>query len=282
MVSILDTHTHVIAPDQVRYPQHVDPALLPQWVHEHPVDAPGLLAELDAAGVDGAVLVQARGAYGYDNSYVADARALAPRRFVNAAVIDMTGPDRADALRYWTGERAVLGLRLFNIPPAAPEWLDTPETAQFVRAAAAAGVRLSVCVLAADLPAIGRLLAACPQALIAIDHCGFPALAPGFSSPDAAALASLAVHDNVRLKVTTTLLHQAQGSGLDPQDLVEWLAERFGTHRLMWGSDYPQHHSESYREIVAYGRAACGRLSPSEQAQFLGGSAAQLWPELTS
>jgi predicted TIM-barrel fold metal-dependent hydrolase len=282
MVSILDTHTHVIAADHDRYAQQVDQALLPQWVHEHPVDAPGLLAELDAAGVDGAVLVQARGAYGYDNSYVADARALAPGRFVNAAVIDMADPGRADALRYWTGERAVLGLRLFNIPPASPGWLDMPATAQLVRAAAASGVRMSVCVLASDLPGVGRLLAACPRAMIAIDHCGFPALAPGFSSPDAAALAALAVHDNVRLKVTTTLLHQAQGSGLDPQDVVEWLAERFGAHRLMWGSDYPQHHSQTYPEIVAYGRAACDRLSPSEQAQFLGGSAAQLWPELIS
>jgi predicted TIM-barrel fold metal-dependent hydrolase len=282
MFSILDTHTHVLAADHARYPQQVDPALLPQWVHDHPVDAPGLLAEMDAAGVAGAVLVQARGAYGYDNSYVADARGLAPARFVNAAVIDMTDPRREDLLRRWSGEQGVLGLRLFNIPPARPDWLDTPATAWFVRDAAALGVRLSVCVLAPDLPAVGRLLAACPQTPIAIDHCGFASLAPGLASRDATALAALAAYDNVRLKVTTTLLHQAQEAGLDPQDVVEWLVEHFGAERLMWGSDYPQHHSESYQEIVAYGRAACARLSAAEQAQFLGGSAAQLWPELTS
>ena len=112
---------------------------------------------MDTAGVHGAVLVQARGGYGYDNSYVADARQSAPSRLVNAAVIDMAAADRRETLRYWTKERGVLGLRLFNIPPADPAWLETADTADLVRLAAADGIRVSACVLSPDLPAVGRL-----------------------------------------------------------------------------------------------------------------------------
>ena len=229
----------------------------------------------------GAVLVQAAGAYGVDNSYVAEARAADPARLVNAAVIDMTSPEREAVLRYWCAERGMLGLRLFNIPPADPDWLGDASVRGVLRLAAELGVRLSVCVLEPDLPRIAGLLAAAPDQPIAIDHCGFVELAGGFGSASAQALAGLAAYDNVRLKVTTTMLTMAEQTGLAAADVVEWLSETFGTGRLMWGSDYPQHHGEPYPDIVEYGRAACSRLSPAEQARFLGGTALELWPELS-
>ena len=57
---IVDTHTHVVSFDHVRYPL-APPEGLPRmpWFDEHPVDAAGLLDALDAGGVHGAVLVQA-------------------------------------------------------------------------------------------------------------------------------------------------------------------------------------------------------------------------------
>lgn len=277
---IIDTHTHVIAADTVRYPLNKNAGIANDWVHESPVDVARLLAELDLAGVHGAVLVQARGGYGYDNSYIADARLEAKSRLVNAAVIDMSAADRADVLRYWSKDRGILGLRLFNIPPADPAWLDTDGAADVVRLAHAAGVRVSACVLAPDLPAIATLLGRAPDVPIALDHCGFVDLREGFRSPGAQALAVLADHDNVRLKVTTTLFEGAAEAGLDPRDVLEWLCACFGARRLMWGSDYPQYHRESYPAIVALGKRACSRLSADEQAAFLGGTALELWPEL--
>ena len=277
--SVIDTHTHVVSPDLSRFPLET-PDFPAEWVRESPVAVDGLLAALDAGGVRGAVLVQAKGAYGFDNSYIAEARAAAPARLVSAAVIDLAAADRETVLRYWCGERAILGLRVFNIPPADPDWLRDRSLPGVLRLASELGARLSVCVLAPDLPAVGGLLAALPELPIALDHCGFVELGEGTTSPAAQALTALAVFDNVRLKVTTTLLTMAEQAGMVAPDVVEWLSEEFGTHRLMWGSDYPQHHSEPYPEIVDYGRSACSRLSPSEQARFLGGTALELWPEL--
>ena len=65
-LTVVDTPTHVEAADRERYPVQ-PPAGLARlsWFDDHPVDAAGLLAEMDAAGVHGAVLVQAKGAYGF-------------------------------------------------------------------------------------------------------------------------------------------------------------------------------------------------------------------------
>jgi predicted TIM-barrel fold metal-dependent hydrolase len=277
--AVVDTHTHVVSPDRSRFPLQT-PDFPAEWVRESPVAVDGLLEALDAGGVAGAVLVQAAGAYGFDNSYIAEARDASPSRLVNAAVIDMAAMDREDVLRHWCGDRRVLGLRLLNIPPSAPDWIGDPSAVGVLRVAAELGVRLSICVLEPDLPRIAGLLAAAPDQPIAVDHCGFVDLSGGFASPSAAALLVLSGYDNVRLKVTTTMLAMAEQAGQAPTDVVEWLSETFGVERLMWGSDYPQHHCEPYPEIVDYGRRACARLSPSEQARFLGGTALDLWPEL--
>jgi L-fuconolactonase len=278
---VIDTHTHVVSPDMRRFPLDMPEDFPHDWVRESPVAVDGILAALDAGGVSGAVLVQAKGAYGFDNSYIAEARSAAPGRLVNAAVIDMASPGRLDALRYWCGEQGIRGLRVFNVPPAEPDWLGDPSLVDVLRLAVELGARLSLCVLAGDLPAVGGVLARLPDVPIALDHCGFVELGDGLRSPGARALTDLAVHDNVRLKVTTTMLTLAEASGIAAADAVEWLCAAFGAQRLMWGSDYPQHHSEPYPEIVEYGRDACARLSAPEQARFLGGTALELWPELS-
>ncbi len=279
---IIDTHTHAVSDDHTRYPLH-PPEGLPRlpWFDEHPVTAEQLIADMDAGGVHGAVVVQAKGAYGFDNAYAADARQVAPDRLVNASIIDMTAADRIEQLGYWATERGMLGTRLFNIPPASPSWLDDPATRPVLEEAARLGLRVNICLLAPDIPALGSLLDLVPDLTVALDHCGFADFTgpPPYRAADA--LFALAPHANLRLKATTTLFSPALEKGGDPQQILERLCEVFGVERLMWGSDYPQHHSEPYAEIVALARHACSRLSADEQARFLGGNALALWPELT-
>jgi predicted TIM-barrel fold metal-dependent hydrolase len=269
---VVDTHTHVVSSDHERYPIS-PPEGLPRmpWFDEHPVDAHGLLGALDEAGVHAAVLVQAKGAYGFDNSYAADARDVAPDRFVSASIIDMGAADRLAQLEHWTA-RGMGATRLFDIPTASPSWLDDPATATVLVRAAELGVRVALCVLVESLPRVGALCAMAPELPIALDHCGFADLSRATPELDA-----LAAHDNLHLKVTTTSLE----SIADPRDALERLCEVFGVERLMWGSDYPQHHSEPYPEIVDLARHACSRLTAAEQSRFLGGTALTLFPELT-
>lgn len=275
-VTIIDTHTHVVSHDRERYPiaPPADLARMP-WFDEHPVDAAGLLATMDTGGVHGAVLVQAKGAYGFDNAYAADARAVDPTRLVNASIIDMGAADRLEQLEHWAA-RGMLGTRLFDIPPAVPSWLDDPATGAVLARCRELGVRVALCILVEQLPLVRALCALAPDVPVALDHCGFVDLLG-----DTSALDALADVANLHCKVTTTMLEPALHAGRDPRDVLERLCDVFGVERLMWGSDYPQHHSEPYAEIVALGRHACSRLSPDEQARFLGGTALSFWPELT-
>lgn len=277
---IVDTHTHVISAESERFPLQVAMHMPNGWVHDFALDAGELLAEMDTAGVDAAVLVQARTAYGYDNSYVAHARLSAPERLAATAIVDMSAPDRLTRLRHWVEDGQVSGVRLFNIPPAADAWVEAPDLADFVREVAAWGVRVSACILPPDLPAMARLLAATPEVTIAIDHCAFVNPADGSATPEAAALKALAAHENVRLKVTTTFLKAATDRGSDARDVLERLCATFGMDRLMWGSDFPQYHRESYAEIVRFAAFAASRLSASEREKFCGGTALKVWPEL--
>jgi len=278
-IPIVDTHTHVAGADRDRYPLHRPPTPLgSDWVDQHPLDAEGLVATLDAHGVHGAVLVQAVGTYGFDNSYVADAVAVAPGRLTGLSVIDMRSPDRVETLTSWA-RRGIGGTRLFNVPPADPPWIGTATSAEVLDHARRLGLRVTACILAGDLPAVGALLEQAGDLPVALDHCGFAAVGDP-SSATMETLGQLAVHPNLRLKVTTTILRMQPPVVGDERDVLERLCAVFGAERLMWGSDYPQHFEETYGQHVALARWASSRLPAADQERFLGGTALELWPEL--
>ena len=251
---VVDTHTHVISGDHEKYPLQVADYPGVEWVYEAPVTAEGLLAEMSVAGVDRAVLVQAQGGYGTDNSYVVDARAAYPERFSAVAIVD--DPAELDAL----AAAGVGGVRFFAIGGGGP--LHDEATWDIARRL---GLRVSAATVPEYLPALGEAVAAHPEVILALDHCGF--------APES--IGDYAHLENLYLKVTPHVLDAGE-----PSAMLERLAEQFGLDRLMWGSDYSQTHDRPYTELADQARAACAAMSPSEQAQFLGGTALTLWPEL--
>lgn len=253
-VLVVDTHTHVISDDHERYPLQVADYPGVEWVYEAPVTAEELLAEMASAGVDRAVLVQAQGGYGTDNSYALDARAAYPGSF--SAVVIVDEPADLDRL----AAAGAGGVRFFAISGGGPLHDEaTWDTARRL------GLRVSAATMPEYLPALGEALAAHPDVILSLDHCGFAPETIG----DYAHLA------NLYLKVTPHVLDAG-----DPAAMLEQLAEQFGLDRLMWGSDYSQTHDRPYAELAHQARTACAGLTPSEQAQFLGGTALALWPEL--
>ena len=111
---MIDTHTHVVSADETRYPLRPRP-LSGEWYRASPVDADGLAAAMATCGVEQAVVVQAVGAYTYENDYAADSARRRPDRFVAAACIDAEAADAPARLRYWVEERGMQGVRLFAL-----------------------------------------------------------------------------------------------------------------------------------------------------------------------
>ena len=271
---IIDAHLHAVSPDTSRYPlRQVD---LPgnSWVKTAPASAEDLIAQMDDAGVAKGVLVQPVGAYGTDNSYVADAGAAHPDRLATVCVIDMTADDRLAQLRYWTQERGIGGVRLFSVPTPKVPWLDDPATFEVWEACQEWAVKVSVCLLPEEIPRLGQVLARFSDTPVALDHCGFADFTDGPPWNAAQPLWELSEHQNLYLKVTTNVLDAA---GESAQHLLATLARRFGANRLMWGSDYPQVHNRPYSELVALARSAAKALPSSEQSLLLAETIQNFW-----
>ncbi len=264
---IVDTHTHVVAADEGRYP--LSPRdLSGAWYREAPHSAEQLLALMDAAGVDHAVLVQPVGAYSFDNRYVADAAAAHPDRLVAACSVDIEGDDPAAELRGQVEERGVRGVRLFALSRDPRSWLAEERARSLWETAVSLELQVIVTILPHQLDELEEALALHPDASVSLDHCAF-------ATP--ADLEPLVRHPGLHLKLTPHVLDAATRADDDPSLRVEALVERFGAERIMWGSDFCQTHDRSYGERVAQAEHALRRLSDADRAMCLGGVARRLW-----
>lgn len=280
MTTIIDTHTHVVSRDRDRFPLKPGVAGSP-WYVDMPKDAADLLAEMDGAGVHGAILVQAHGPYAFDNAYCAAARDVAPARFASVSIIDMTGADPIGELTHWATEGGMGGTRIFHLPPPPEPWLDDPATKPVWDRAVELGLRINVCIAKRDLPRLARALEWAPPVPVSLDHCGLIEMVGVDGGKDLGPLLDLARFEQVHLKVSSYVLDWADDLGETPAGLVRHLADHFGAHRLMWGSDWPQTHNRTYPELVGRGVDAADRLDGAERDRYLGGTALALWPELT-
>ena len=260
----------MIGADHKRYP--LKPRNLSgEWYLEAPHTAEELLACMDEAGVAQAVLVQAVGAYTYENDYAADSGVAHPERFASAGCIDPLAPDAAETLRYWIEDRGMHGVRLFAVAREEDSWLADPRIFPVWEQAAELGAHVIATVFARQFEELRTLLRRYPEVRVSLDHCGFPDVA----QPEP--LFALADEANLLCKVSSVVLDSAGG---EPESFVEALVARFGAERVMWGSDFSQTHDRSYAELVALARCAFGGLSKAEQDQCFTGTARSLWPSL--
>src|SRR5262249_51206925 len=147
---IVESHCHIISPDQQRYPRDLGPNP-GSWVRD--LSAEEFVALNDAAGVERAVLVQAFGAYRYDNRYIADVAAAYPQRFAGVCIVDALRPDAPQMLDFWVRERGIKGLRV--VTWTEPELtLDDPHLDPLWQRASE--LRVPVCVLT-NFPQVPRL-----------------------------------------------------------------------------------------------------------------------------
>jgi L-fuconolactonase len=275
---IVDTHVHVVAADQDRYPLH-PAAAEHEWLREPPVTAERYLSLMGDAGVEAAVLVQAFSAYGTDNRYVVDA--AADHRDQCTSVVIVAGDDDGAAeLRRLVAEHGVSGVRFFAIGTPSLARLDDAETLPVWEVAAELGLVVVATILPTGLRELDVMLDRFPDLPVALDHCGFPDLRDGPPYNRADALFALADRRNLHLKVSCYILERLVEDGGDPGDLVGRLAVVFGADRLLWGSDFPQTHDRPYAALVELGRRACAGLDADDQRRFLGENALRLWPQL--
>src|SRR4051794_34847538 len=104
---MIDTHTHVVSSDRARYPLAIEEPSPEEWFVQPALTTEDLLARMDAAGVTGAVLVQAMASHGSDNRYIIDSAKTHPHRCVAVGSVTVRdGSDCAGAVRDLAGAGA--------------------------------------------------------------------------------------------------------------------------------------------------------------------------------
>lgn len=274
---IVDTHVHVISRDRGHYPYTPDERGLGEWVESHPVTVEELVQELDGAGVDRALLVQASSAYGYANAYAADSAQQHRDRFVGLCIIDMLAPDAPQRLNYWVETRGMRGIRLFTTPNPDAPWIDDPRTLPVWEKTLELGIPLTVQIHARHLPRLSKMIEQFPDLPVALDHLANAQLVATASPPPE--LLALADLPNLYSKFSTVNLDAAQQRAT-VADYFGPLLERFGAQRLMWSSNYPATHDRSYADMLQLAREAFAYLPRADQEHLFGETALSLWSEL--
>lgn len=271
---VIDTHTHVVSADTVRYPIATEIAGEQGWHRDHAVDTEGLLALADQAGVRGLALVQALSCYGFDSRYVLDSARAHPDRTIAVGSVRAGDPDATATLQGDVTERGARGVRLFSVGGmTAP--LDDPDARAIVATAADLDIPVVLLIISSQLSSVRALADEFPSVPFVLDHCGFVDLTGDATFTRAADLFELADAGNVHLKVSSICLQATE----HPEALWATLSARFGSSRLMWGSDYPHTNQPDYASLVELARATTEGLSDQARDEVLAGTARRLWPE---
>ncbi len=276
---IIDTHVHVWEIDPPRYP--IGPTA-PNWTSlpDEPGTADELLAEMDAHGVDRAVLVQTSWST-WDNGYIADSVERFPDRFIGHGLIDPQDPDNADQVRYWVNERGLAGFRFHPMYYAGEQILLTAQNGPLWEEIAALDVVIQFHMRAEQANQVATIAERYPHLRLIIDHMGYPQINEDPANFDP--IINLARYENICFKLSDVAGRSQQPFPFaDVHPFIERLFNAFGANRTIWGTGYPGHHRAKHNwptlaEELRLIREGLPFLAVADQEAILGGTAAGLW-----
>jgi predicted TIM-barrel fold metal-dependent hydrolase len=239
-----------------------------------------MVAAMDAAGVDGAILVSPFSMYRYDAGYALEVYAAHPDRFRLVKPVDPTDPAVVDTVAEWASTQGTAGIRIFLRDEASTDPAD-PGINRVLATAAQYSLPVNL-ACRGRLDQAGQLAARNPNAQLVVDHLGLaqPHEPPPPAEPFAELpkLLALAAHDNIAVKISgaCTLSHERFPYN-DIWDPLGRVFDAFGFDRCMWGTDWTRAIGMlTYKQGVdAF--LVTNRLSETERAALMGQTLQQVY-----
>lgn len=281
MSLVIDIHPHIVSPDTRRYPLAPLGGKQSTWSSERPTTYEMLIEAMDDAGVDKAAIVHSSTAYGYDNSYVADAVEAVPSRFTGVYSIDVMAPDAVKTFDYWLG-RGGTGMRLFTTGSTLPDqatWFADPKTYPFWEHAAAKNIPVCVQMKQEGIALLRRVMERFPKVTIILDHLSRAPFADGPPYSAAAEFLALAKCKQVYLKITPVNVTPTTWGKGTPETFFGKIIDTFGASRIAWGSNFPNSVG-TLREILGAARKTFSFAKEADQDWIFGKTAQTLYPVL--
>ena len=271
----VDSHQHYWRYDPAQY-GWIDEAmrtLRRDFLPEH------VKPEMDAAGFDRAIAVQARQTL----EETADLLALADANpFVAGVVgwVDLQADEVWRQLQQFASRPKLVGIR--HIVQSEPDdrFLLRSAFCRGIEALAEFGLTYDLLVYPRHLPVAAELVGRFEQQAFVLDHMAKPDIRGGGIEGWARDLRGLAAAPNVYCKVSG-LVTEADWDRWTPSDIRPYLDvvfDCFGADRLMIGSDWPVCTvAASYRRTLAVVVDYVAQRPASERDAVLGGTAARVW-----
>ncbi len=240
---------------------------------------PDLRREAAAAGVAGAVAVQARQTAAETRFLLDLARG---RRWILGVVgwVPLVSPGVDGILGELAEEGKFKGCRHVLQDEADDRYMLRPDFNAGVRAVTAAGLTYDILVYARQLPQAVEFVDRHPRQLFVLDHMGKPDIRSGSYAAWSGWVRELARRENVYCKVSG-LVTEADWTGWTEAQLRPYLdtvVEAFGPRRLMFGSDWPLCLlAVEYRRWHGFVASYAAELGPGERDRILGGTAIEAY-----
>jgi L-fuconolactonase len=277
MPPVVDAHQHVWDLEKVDYPW-----LTPDYGPIHRTfEADELAPQLERAGVDNTVLVQALDSYEDTEHMLSVAEGY---EFVAGVVgwVPLLRPDEAaEAVDRFKKNPYFKGIRHLIHEDPDPDWLLQEEVLESLGMLAGKGVPFDVVsVLPRHLEHVPTLAERLPELRMVIDHLSKPPIKEKGWEPWASLIARAAECPNVYAKVSG-LNTAADPENWDSEDLkpyIDFAIDRFGVERLMFGGDWPVSIlAGDYQKVWEETNKATADLSAGEREALFGGTAIRFY-----
>ena len=243
---------------------------LPQELH----------AILDAAGIDGCVLVQVDQTEEENDFQLENAAA---HDFIKGVVgwVDLQSPDVEERLAYYKGFPKMKGFRHILQAEKDRALMLKPAFKRGIEALKKFGYTYDILIYPDQLGYTQEFTAAFPDQPFVIDHIAKPYIRDKRLTEEwETAIRAVAAHGNVYCKISG-MVTEADLRDWKPEELypyIDVVVEAFGTGRVMFGSDWPvclvaASYERWYDLVTEY----FAGFSADEQAAVFGGNAIQFY-----
>ena len=240
MIPLIDTHQHLLYPDELPYGWTAGIEALAGRAFTLD-DYKALTADL---GIAGTLFMEVAVD---DDRRTDEAPFIAKQAAEDGSnilgLIATIRPESDDGFEAELERAAALGIvgyrRILHVVDDA---LSQSETfRKNVRKVGDAGRVFDMCFLARQLPIARDLANACDNTTLVLDHCGVPDIAGGDLDLWRADMKALAALPHVHCKLSGLLAYCAPGTAnLETiRPYVDHVLEVFGPQRIVWGSDWP-------------------------------------------
>jgi len=274
-MTIIDAQVHAYERNRPKRPWH---GVL---VGPEEVTGDQMVATMDAAAVDGAILVSPFTMYRYDASYALEVKKRHPGRFALIKPVDPTDPAVADVIAEWKRTPGTVGIRMLLARAGLAADPADPGLNRVLATASRQSIPINLHI-AGRLDQGSELIRRNPDTQVVVDHVGLvqpheppKPTAPWAELPQVLALAAL---PNVTIKISgACTLSREDFPYADIWDPVCRVIDAFGIDRCMWGTDWTRTiNFLTFAQGVDAFRQT-DRISASDKAKLMGGTLTRVY-----